>query len=115
MLRHLDRVEIVLAEGIGQAGVGVGADMGLADAESSSTYWRSSSGPSAQLRPKEMGFTTKGMVEGFRGLAREGATEASVMVPEIITGRLQPSSSNTRSTAKAAALALRVSKMVSIR
>ena len=37
------------------------------------------------------------------------------MVPEIITGRRTPSSSKTWSTAKAAALALRVSKMVSIR
>ncbi len=41
--------------------------------------------------------------------------EASVMVPEIMIGSSMPVSSNTPWTAKIAALALRVSKMVSIR
>ncbi|MNP69308.1 hypothetical protein D3C76_1653870 [compost metagenome] len=41
--------------------------------------------------------------------------EASVMVPEIMIGNSMPNSSNTPCTAKIAALALRVSKMVSIR
>ncbi|CSA94444.1 Uncharacterised protein [Vibrio cholerae] len=36
-------------------------------------------------------------------------------MPEIITGKLMPSSSNTLSTANAQALALSVSKMVSMR
>ncbi len=40
---------------------------------------------------------------------------ASVMVPEIITGQRRPRSSNSVSIAKIAALALRVSKMVSTR
>ncbi|MNI40694.1 hypothetical protein D3C73_949280 [compost metagenome] len=41
--------------------------------------------------------------------------EASVTVPEIITGRRMPRASNTSSVAKMAALAFSVSKMVSIR
>jgi hypothetical protein len=40
--------------------------------------------------------------------------EASVMVPEIITGQRRPRSSNSFSIANTAALALSVSKMVSI-
>ena len=38
---------------------------------------------------------------------------ASVIVPDIITGRRSPTSSNNSSMAKSAAFALRVSKMVS--
>jgi len=41
--------------------------------------------------------------------------EASVTVPETMTGRRSPRASNTSSTAKMAALAFSVSKMVSIR
>ena len=41
--------------------------------------------------------------------------ERSVMVPEIISGRRTPFSAKTSSTAKIAALAFSVSKMVSIR
>ena len=40
--------------------------------------------------------------------------EASVMVPEMMTGQRRPCSSKRVSTAKMAALALRVSKIVSI-
>ena len=40
--------------------------------------------------------------------------ERSVMVPEMISGSSTPISSNTSSVAKPAALALSVSKMVSI-
>ena len=39
--------------------------------------------------------------------------EASVIVPEIITGQRRPRSSNSVSSAKIAALALSVSKIVS--
>ena len=41
--------------------------------------------------------------------------DASVMVPEIITGQRRPRSSKSVSTAKIAALALRVSKIVSMK
>jgi hypothetical protein len=41
--------------------------------------------------------------------------EASVMVPEMMTGQRRPYSSKTVSTAKMAARALRVSKMVSMK
>ncbi len=41
--------------------------------------------------------------------------DASVMVPEMTTGQRRPSSSNSVSTAKIAALALRVSKIVSMK
>ena len=41
--------------------------------------------------------------------------EASVMVPEMMTGQRRPRSSKSVSTAKIAALALRVSKIVSMR
>jgi hypothetical protein len=40
--------------------------------------------------------------------------EASVIVPEMITGQRRPRSSNSVSVAKIAAFALRVSKIVSI-
>ncbi len=41
--------------------------------------------------------------------------DASVIVPEMMTGQRRPYSSNTVSTAKIAALALSVSKIVSMK
>ncbi len=73
MLGHLDGIEVVLAERIGQAGIGVGADMGLADA-------RQLLHVLAQLIRPQRAVETEGdrfdvaqrMVEGFGGLAGEG-------------------------------------------
>jgi len=56
-----------------------------------------------------------GVVKTPRGLAGKGAPEASAIVTEIITGRRAGSSSKRFSMANRAALALRVSKMVSTR
>ena len=66
MLRHLDRVEIVLAEGIGRAGVGVGADMGLADAGELLHVLAQLVRAERTVEAEGDGLhVTKGMVEGF--------------------------------------------------
>jgi len=54
--RHLLRPEVVAAHLVRQTGVGVRGDVALAMRDISSTYWRSSKGPSAQLRPIDSGL-----------------------------------------------------------
>ena len=84
--------------------------------ESSWTYGRSADGPSAQLSPMLRGRAWATEVQNASVVCPERVRpDASVMVPEIMTGTRLPSDSNTVSTAKIAALALSVSKMVSIR
>ncbi|MNC74167.1 hypothetical protein D3C75_1254760 [compost metagenome] len=74
MLRHLARVQVVLAEGIWQTGVGVGADMGLADAGQLLHVLAQLVRAQRTVEAEGDGFdVAKRMVEGFRGLAREGA------------------------------------------
>ena len=82
--------------------------------ESSWTYCRSALAPRAQLSPTVRGrlcateFQNASVVwpESVRPLA-------SVMVPEIMMGTLNPTASKCASMAKSAALAFSVSKMVS--
>ena len=72
--------------------------------------------PSAQLKPMESGFACATEIHSAAGVWPESVRpERSVMVPEIITGRRMPRSSNRLSMAKIAALAFSVSKMVSIK
>ncbi|MNO63032.1 hypothetical protein D3C76_537230 [compost metagenome] len=74
MLRHLARVQIVLAKGIGQTGVGVGADAGFADAGQLLHILAQLIRAERTVEAEGDGFdVAKRMVEGFRGLAREGA------------------------------------------
>jgi hypothetical protein len=54
-----------------------------------------------------------GIPESLRRLSESVRPEASVMVPEIISGSLKPSSSKCSSIAKSAAFAFSVSKIVS--
>ena len=74
---------------LGRPALGCADTWVLAMRESSSIYWRNSLAPSAQLRPIEIGlawlreFQNASVVCPVRVLP-----EASVMVPEIITGRL---------------------------
>jgi hypothetical protein len=83
--------------------------------DSSSTCGRSSFGPSAQLKPNEIGLAWRSEFQNASPVWPDSVRpEASVMVPEIITGQRRPSSSKNFSTAKMAALAFSVSKMVSI-
>ncbi len=79
-------------------------------------YGRISVAPSAQFRPNVIG-------RAWRRLFQKASTvwpdrmrpEASVTVPEIITGSRSPVSSNSWSIANSAAFAFSVSKMVSTR
>ncbi|MNR51240.1 hypothetical protein D3C85_1708860 [compost metagenome] len=74
MLRHLTRIEIVLAEGIGQPGVGVGAHKGLADARQLLHVLAQLVRAQRTVEAERHGFdVTQGVIEGFRGLAGEGA------------------------------------------
>ena len=83
--------------------------------DSSSTYWRSWSAPSAQLRPKLIGCAWLSEFQNASAVWPDSVRpEASVIVPEIITGQRLPRSSNSFSTANTAALAFRVSNTVSI-
>ena len=70
--------------------------------------------PSAQLRPTSSGFTCRTEYQNASVTWPDSVRpEASVMVPEIITGQRRPRSSNSVSSAKIAALAFSVSKIVS--
>ncbi|MNQ91703.1 hypothetical protein D3C85_1070970 [compost metagenome] len=88
----------------------------LALFDNSSRYGRNSRAPRAQFRPTEIGLAWATEFQKASVVWPDRVRpEASVMVPEIMIGSSTPSSSNTPCTAKIAALALRVSKMVSIR
>ena len=81
---------------------------------SSATYGRRSVAPSAQLRPTTSGRTWRTLFQNASVVWPERVRPlASVMVPEIQTGQRRPCSSKSVSRAKIAALALRVSKIVS--
>ena len=85
-------------------------------AASSSRYGRRSLAPRAQFRPTEIGLAWRTEFQKASVVWPDKVRpEASVMVPEIMIGSSKPCCSKTSCTAKIAALALRVSKMVSIR
>ena len=72
--------------------------------------------PSAQLSPMESGRACAIEFQNASVVWPDRVRPLwSVIVPEIITGSRSPSRSNTSSMAKIAALALSVSKIVSIR
>ena len=72
--------------------------------------------PRAQFRPTEIGLAWRTEFQNASVVWPDSVRpEASVMVPEIMIGSSTPSSSNTCCTAKIAALAFSVSKIVSIR
>ena len=86
-----------------------------ASRDSSSTCSRSCRGPRAQFSPTSSGSAWRTLVQNASSVCPESVRpEASVIVPETISGSRKPRSSNTPATAKIAALALSVSKMVSI-
>ena len=73
-----------------------------------------SAAPSAQLSPTASGRAWRTLCQNALTVWPERMRpDASVTVPEMITGRRSPVSSISSSSAKMAALALRVSKMVS--
>jgi hypothetical protein len=107
-------VLVVLAEGVRQAGVRIGADVGVRPGEF------------LDVRPQLL--AAERAVQPDRRAARAWRTEfqkasvvwpdsvrpeASVIVPEIMTGTSSPSSSSTLRTAYSAAFAFSVSKIVS--
>ena len=72
--------------------------------------------PSAQLRPTVSGRAWRTECQNAVGVWPESVRpERSVMVPEIMIGSRRPCLAKTSSQAKMAALALSVSKMVSMR
>ncbi len=76
---------------------------------------RISLAPSAQLSPTEYGAAWRTEFQNAAGVWPERSRpERSVMVPDIITGSAWPFASVTSAMAAIAALALSVSKMVSI-
>jgi hypothetical protein len=84
-------------------------------AASSSMYGRISAAPSAQLSPTDSGRAWRTEFQNASTVWPERMRpDASVTVPLIITGTRAPRRSNSASTAKIAALAFSVSKMVSI-
>ena len=79
-------------------------------------YGRSCVPPSAQFKPTTAGRAWRIEFQNASVVCPESVRpEASVMVPDTMIGRSTPSSSNTSRTAYSAALAFKVSKMVSIR
>ena len=100
---------------LGRPAFGCAETKQSATRDSSATYGRSSSAPSAQFSPTASGRTCRTEFQNASVTWPDRVRPlASVMVPETITGHRRPCSSNRVSTAKIAALALRVSKMVSI-
>ena len=88
----------------------------LAIRDSSATYGRRSSAPNAQFSPTASGRTCRMEFQKASVTWPDSVRPlASVMVPDTITGHRRPCSSKSVSTAKIAALALRVSKIVSMR
>ena len=82
---------------------------------SSATYGRISSAPRAQLRPTASGRAWRIEFQNASVTWPDRVRpDASVMVPEMMTGQRRAYSSNSVSQAKIAALALRVSKIVSM-
>ena len=77
---------------------------------------RSSSAPKAQFNPIEIGFACLTECQkAFVVCPERVLPEASVMVPEIISGMSIPLSVETLSTANIAAFAFKVSKIVSMK
>ncbi len=72
--------------------------------------------PRAQFRPTASGLAWRTESQNASVTWPDRVRpEASVMVPEMITGQRRPRSSKSVSTAKIAALAFRVSKIVSMK
>ena len=94
--RHVLRALVVVAEFVGQAGIGIGADEGIGEARRSRRYGRASpSAPSAQLRPMVSGWAWRTEFQNAAGVWPDSVRpERSVIVPEIITGRSTPRSSH---------------------
>ena len=107
---------VVLAEGVGQAGVGVARRRRCRRAATARRRRGASRvAPRAQLRPTASGRAWRIESQNASVTWPDSVRpDASVMVPEMITGQRRPCSSKSVSTAKIAALALRVSKIVSI-
>ena len=84
--------------------------------DSSSTYGRIRVAPSAQFRPMVIGLAWRTEFQKASTVWPDRIRpDASVTVPEIITGRREPCSSKKVSIANSAAFAFSVSKMVSTR
>lgn len=79
-------------------------------------YGRISAAPSAQFRPNVSGFAWRSEFQNASTVWPDRMRpDASVTVPEIMIGSRSPVSSNSWSSAKSAAFAFSVSKIVSTR
>ena len=94
--RGLAGVSSYSPKAFGKAGVRVDADIGVGDARQLLDVRPHQPAPSAQLRPTNSGSRVADRVpEGLDRLARSMRPEASVMVPETISGSVTPLSSNS--------------------
>ena len=101
---------------LGRPALGYAETKVSATRDSSARNGRISLAPSAQLRPTSSGRAWRTEFQNASVVCPESVRpEASVIVPEITTGQRRSYSSKTLSTAKIAALALRVSKIVSMK
>ena len=83
--------------------------------DTSAMYGLISGAPRAQLRPTAIGLACRIEFQNASVTCPDNVRpEASVMVPEMITGQRRPRSSNSVSTANTAALAFSESKIVSM-
>ena len=113
--RHVVRALVVAAELVGQAGIGIGADESVGDARDLGDVGAHLLGAERTVEPdRHRRGVTHRVPERGRRLPDRSRPERSVMVPEIITGTLVPRASMTSAIAAIAALALSVSKIVSI-
>ena len=108
---------VVLAEGVGQAGVGVAETKQSATRESSARYGPHLLGAERAVEPDQRAAGRGGPSSRTPRWSGPDSVrpEASVIVPETMTGQRRPRSSNSVSRAKIAALAFSVSKIVSTR
>src|SRR5262245_58290766 len=113
---HELRALVVAAELVGQTGIGIGAHEGIGDAgDLGDMGAHFSRAASARFNPIGNGAAWRTEFQNAAGVWPESSRpERSVMVPEIITGTRTPRISVTSATAAIAALALSVSKIVSI-
>ena len=106
-------VKAGVAHRVEQTGVGVAADEGVRRGGQLLDVGRISAAPSAQFRPTDSGLAWRTLCQKAVTVWPEGCGPGIDAVPLIMMGRHSPLCSNASSMANSAALALRVSKMVS--
>ena len=114
--RHVLWRLVIFAHLVRKARIGIDADQRIGDRADLGHEGRSCSAPKEQFEPTEKGRRCFSEYQKASGVWPDRLRpERSVMVSDSMIGSSTPISSNTCSTAKPAALAFSVSKIVSIR